>query len=95
MPRETRVREIGIRKVVGASTASLIRLLSLDFMIPVLIGNLLSWPFAAWVMQRWLRDFAFRVDIGWSVFVWSLLLTGVVALLTIGFRCWRRRGRIR
>jgi len=86
---ETRRREIGIRKVVGASTSSLIRLLSLDFMIPVLIGNLLSWPFAAWVMQRWLRDFAFRVDIGWSVFAWSLLLTGVVALLTIGFRCWR------
>jgi len=86
---ETRTREIGIRKVVGASTASLIRLLSLDFMIPVLIGNLLSWPFAAWAMDRWLRDFAFRVDIGWSVFGLSLLLTGVVALLTIGFRCWR------
>jgi len=86
---ETRTREIGIRKVVGASTGSLIRLLSLDFMIPVLIGNLLSWPFAAWVMHRWLQDFAFRVDIGWTVYGLSLVLTGAVALLTIGFRCWK------
>lgn len=86
---ETRTREIGIRKVVGASTASLIRLLSLDFMIPVLIGNLLSWPFAVWVINRWLQEFTVKINIGWSVFALSLLLTGIVALLTIGFRCWQ------
>ena len=86
---EIRTREIGIRKVIGASTAGLVRLLSVDFMLPVLIGNLLSWPLAAWAVHTWLTDFTYRIDIGWQVFALSLGLTLVAALLTIGFRCWR------
>ena len=86
---EIRTREIGIRKVIGASTAGLVRLLSVDFMLPVLIGNLLSWPLAAWAVHTWLTEFTYRIDIGWQVFALSLGLTLVVALLTIGFRCWR------
>jgi putative ABC transport system permease protein len=86
---EIRTREIGIRKVIGASTISLVRLLSLDFMTPVLIGNLLSWPLAGWAVHSWLQDFTYRIDLGWSVFVLSLGLTLVIALLTIGFRCWQ------
>ncbi len=86
---ELRTREIGIRKVIGASTAGLVRLLSLDFMLPVLIGNLLSWPLAAWAVHSWLMEFTYRIAIGWSVFAISLILTLTVALLTIGFRCWQ------
>lgn len=85
---EIRTREIGIRKVIGASTAGLVRLLSVDFMMPVLIGNILSWPLAAWAVHSWLTEFSYRIDIGWQVFALSLGLTLVVALLTIGFRCW-------
>ena len=85
---EIRTREIGIRKVIGASTAGLVRLLSIDFMVPVLIGNILSWPLAAWAVHSWLTEFTYRIDIGWQVFALSLGLTLVVALLTIGFRCW-------
>lgn len=85
---EIRTREIGIRKVIGASTAGLVRLLSIDFMVPVLIGNILSWPLAAWAVHSWLTEFTYRIDIGWQVFALSLGLTLVVALLTIGVRCW-------
>jgi len=86
---EIRTREIGIRKVIGASTTSLVRLLSSDFMIPVLIGNLLSWPLAWWAIHQWLREFTYQVDIGWPVFALSMGLTALAALLTIGFRCWK------
>jgi putative ABC transport system permease protein len=86
---EVRTREIGIRKVIGASTAGLVRLLSVDFMLPVLLGNILSWPLAAWAVHTWLTDFTYRIDIGWAVFAGSLGLTLAVALLTIGFRCWQ------
>ena len=86
---EIRTREIGIRKVIGASTTGLVRLLSIDFMLPVLIGNILSWPLAAWAVHTWLTEFTYRIDIGWQVFALSLGLTLAVALLTIGFRCWQ------
>ena len=86
---EVRTREIGIRKVIGATTAGLVRLLSIDFMMPVLIGNILSWPLAAWAVHSWLTEFTYRIDIGWQVFILSLALTLAVALLTIGFRCWQ------
>jgi putative ABC transport system permease protein len=86
---ELRTREIGIRKVIGASTTTLVRLLSLNFMVPVLAGNLLAWPLAYWAVQSWLREFSYRITIGWPVFVLSLGLTLAVAMLTIGFRCWQ------
>lgn len=86
---ELRTREIGIRKVIGASVTNLVGLLSRDFMIPVLIGNLLSWPFAWWAVNKWLQDFTYRITIGWSVFALSLALTIAVSMLTIGFRCLR------
>jgi putative ABC transport system permease protein len=86
---EIRTREIGIRKVIGASTANLVRLLSNDFMVPVLIGNLISWPLARWAIHQWLAGFTCQIDIGWWVFALSLGLTGLAAWLTVGFRCWR------
>jgi putative ABC transport system permease protein len=74
---EQRTKEIGIRKVLGASQAKLILLLVGDFLKLVLVANMIAWPLGWWIMNRWLEDFAYRTDIAW----WIFALTGGVALL--------------
>ncbi len=78
-----RTKEIGIRKVVGASTTRLIQVLSIDFIKLVLIANLIGWPVAYYFMEKWLQNFAYHT----SISVWIFLLTGVgavtIALLAI------------
>jgi len=76
-----RTKEIGIRKVLGASVANLIGLLSQDFLRLVLIANLVAWPVAYFAMTKWLGNFAYHIDIGWGVFA----LAGGVALLIAVF----------
>ncbi|WP_266368352.1 ABC transporter permease [Tellurirhabdus rosea] len=79
-----RTREIGIRKVMGASVASLVGLLAKDFLLLVLVGLLIASPLAWWAMKTWLQDFAYRVDMPW----WTFGLAGVlaVAFLTVSFQ---------
>ena len=84
---DTRTKEIGIRKVIGASVANLIQLLSRDFIGLVLIGNLVAWPFAWWAVHKWLQDFTYKIEIRWPVFALSFVITLFIAVLTIGFRC--------
>ena len=73
-----RTKEIGIRKVLGASVANLLMLLLKEFALLVIVANLIAWPLAWYGMNAWLGDFAYRVDIGW----WVFALAGGVALLT-------------
>ncbi|MCI0695036.1 ABC transporter permease [candidate division KSB1 bacterium] len=80
---EQRTKEIGIRKVLGASVASVIGLLSKDFVKLVLLANLLAWPLGWYAMNGWLQNFAYRIDIGWWVFALSGGLALLIALLTI------------
>ena len=86
---ERRTKEIGIRKVAGASVSGIVMLLSKDFVKPVLVANLISCPIAYWAMRGWLDNFAYRIDLGWDVFVLSGSLVLVVALLTVGFQAWK------
>lgn len=83
---ERRTKEIGIRKVLGASTISIMVMLSKVFLKLVLLANVIALPLAWWLMKQWLKDFAYRTDIHWWIFAMagggSLLLT----LLTISFR---------
>jgi putative ABC transport system permease protein len=81
-----RTKEIGIRKVLGASAATIVRLLTVDFLRLVLLANLIAWPLAWWVMHRWLQDFAYRTAISWWIFALAGLTAVVIALLTVSFK---------
>jgi putative ABC transport system permease protein len=84
-----RIKEVGIRKVLGASTVTLIGLLTFGFLRLVLIAAVIATPIVWMIMNRWLRDFAYRIDVGWSVFVVTAVLAMVIAFLTIGAQAWK------
>jgi putative ABC transport system permease protein len=84
---EMRTKEIGIRKVIGADLSSLLKLMSKDFIILVLIGNLVAWPLAWYAINKWLQTFTYRINIHWQVFLISALITFVIAMLTISYHC--------
>jgi putative ABC transport system permease protein len=83
---EQRTREIGIRKVMGATVLGIIRLLSRDFLLLVGLAMLIAFPLAWWAMHRWLQDFAYRISIGWEVFALAALLATGIAVLTVSFQ---------
>lgn len=83
---QNRFREIGIRKVLGASVPGIVRLLATDFLRLVLIAIVIALPIAWYAMNQWLGGFAYRTDIGWLVFVASGLITVSIAFLTISFQ---------
>ena len=80
---ERRIKEIGIRKVLGASVSNVVLLLSKEFTLLVLIANIVAWPLAYFSMNFWLQDFAYRVDIGWWVFALAGGLALLIAILTV------------
>ncbi|SEL53850.1 ABC transporter permease [Parapedobacter koreensis] len=79
-----RTKEIGIRKVLGATVTSIVRLLSKDVVKLVLIAIVIASPIAWWAMNQWLEDFAYRIEIQWWMFVGAGLAAVVIALLTVG-----------
>lgn len=83
---ERRTKEIGIRKVLGASAQNLAGQLSVDFLKLVLISCLIAFPFAWWVMNDWLEGYAYRIQINWSIFLFAGSLAVLIALITVGFQ---------
>ena len=81
-----RTKEIGIRKVLGADVSRIVLLLSKDFVVLVLIASLIAFPVAWWSMQKWLQDFAYRINIPWLAFIGAALLTLFIALATVSFQ---------
>lgn len=81
-----RTKEIGMRKVLGASVASIVTLLSSDFLKLVFIALLIGSPIAGYVMNGWLQDFAYRISIGWWVFALAGTLAITIALLTVSYQ---------
>ncbi len=83
---DQKTKEIGIRKVFGADTFGIIRKLSISFAIWVLIANIIAWPFAWFVMDNWLKNFAYRIDLHWWVFLIAGVLALLIALITVGLQ---------
>lgn len=83
---EQRVKEIGVRKVLGASVASIVTLLSLDFLKLVLIAIIIATPVAWYTMDLWLQDFAYKITMSWWMVVVAVVVTVGIALLTISFQ---------
>ncbi|HEY4107836.1 ABC transporter permease [Puia sp.] len=86
---EQRTKEIGIRKVLGANTASVVALLSKDFLRLVGLAFGIAAPLAWWGMNKWLQDFAYRITIGWWVFFLAGMLAMLITLVTVSFRAIR------
>jgi putative ABC transport system permease protein len=81
-----RIKEIGVRKVLGANVSSIVTLLSKDFLKLVMIASVIAFPIAWYAMTHWLRDFAYRINIHWWVFILSAILALIVALATVSFQ---------
>ena len=83
---EQRFREIGIRKVLGASISNIVILLSREVTALILLSNVIAWPLAYLVMDRWLQNFAYWIGMGLATFVVGGLLTFLIALLTVSYQ---------
>ena len=83
---EQRTREVGIRKVLGASMPDIVILLSREFVRWVLLANLIAWPAAYVVLDQWLKSFAYRTGMSWLIFFLSAVLALVIALVTVGYQ---------
>jgi putative ABC transport system permease protein len=83
---EVRIKEIGIRKVMGASGSDIVLLLSKNFVLWVLLANAVAWPLAFLAMKKWLQNFAFRVEINICTFFFSALVALLIALATISYQ---------
>ena len=86
---EQRIKEIGIRKVLGASVVEIVTMISKDFVKLVLIASVIAFPVAWWMMSKWLQSFAYRINISWWVFALAGLLTIAIALITVSFQAIR------
>jgi putative ABC transport system permease protein len=83
---EQRTKEIGIRKVLGASVTNIMQMLSKYFMKLVIIAMVIAFPLAWYFMNKWLQDFAYRINISWWIFIIAGVLAVAIALITVSFQ---------
>jgi putative ABC transport system permease protein len=86
---EQRTKEIGIRRVLGASTGSVIKLMSNEFIILLAVSNLIAWPVSYFATTRWLNNYSSHIDTQWGLYILSGLITLFIALVISGFRAYR------
>ena len=86
---EQRIKEIGVRKVLGATMMNLVSLLSMDFIKLVLIANAIAFPIAWWATNRWLQEYAYHIELRWWVFLLAAILATMIALLTVSYQAFR------
>jgi ABC-type antimicrobial peptide transport system permease subunit len=81
-----RAKEVGIRKILGAAEGQIVFLLSKEFVVLVLLANLVAWPIAYWAMHNWLQDFAYRTSLQWDIFIFGGIVALLISLLTVSFQ---------
>jgi len=86
---EQKTKEIGIRKVLGASIGKIVLMLSKEFMKWVFVANIITWPIAWFVMDNWLNDFAYPINIGLWIFLSAGVIALFIALMTVSFQAIR------
>ena len=86
---ERRTKEVGVRKILGASEANVMRLLTRDFVVPVLFANLIAWPLAYLALDAWLETYAYRVDINLFWFALAGTVALVIAMAAVSGQTWR------
>ncbi len=86
---ERKFKEIGIRKVLGATSAEIVGLLMKEFLVLVLLANIITWPVSYFIMNNWLKDFAFRIDFPFWALALSGLITIIVSILTVGLQAYK------
>ena len=85
---QQRIKEIGIRKVMGASTGKILSLLTTNFSLLVLLANIIAWPVAWWALKKWLENFSYHMDISLWIFPVAGLLALAVALATTAWQAY-------
>ena len=83
---EQKTKEIGVRKVLGASVPAILLMLSKEFIKWIVIANIIAWPLAYYFMNKWLQEFAYRIDINWWLFIYAGCVALVIALITVSFQ---------
>jgi len=86
---EQRTKELGIRKVLGASVKQLVNLLTKEFVRLILIANVLAIPITYWAMNSWLNDFSYRIQISWWIFLLTLIVSLVIGVFTVSWQSYR------
>ncbi len=86
---EQKTKEIGVRKVLGASVPSILLMLSKEFIKWIIIANIIAWPVAYYFMSKWLQEFAYRINISWWLFIIAGCLALIIALLTVSIQAIR------
>jgi len=86
---EQRKKELSIRKVLGASIQNIFRIVAQNFLLLVFISIFIGGPIAFYIMDIWLTDYAYRIDISWDVFAWSGAIVFMIALTTISYHVFR------
>ena len=90
---ETKIKEIGIRKVIGAKISEILTMLNKDFIILVAIAFVIAFPISWYTLNKWLQNFAYRTELSWWIFGLSGILALCIALLTVSWQSWRAATR--